>query len=124
MLRDASAASAGGSGSTSASETLPRRRTADGRRASRWGISKADVSATSAAEVVAEKADAPTAGDAENALLVRQMWLHFAACATHDLRVVMARGVGKHPIYALLPLPSERNNIWQRLRRAVIMLYG
>lgn len=66
---DASAASAGGSGSTSASETLPRRRTADGRRASRWGISKADVSATSAAEVVAEKADAPTAGDAENALL-------------------------------------------------------
>lgn len=35
-------------------------------------MSKADVSATSVAGVVAEKIDAPTAGDAENVLLVRQ----------------------------------------------------
>ena len=77
------------------SETLPRRKTADGRRASRWGISKADVSSTSAAGVVREKADTPTAGDAETALLVRQICLHFAACATNGLRVVTARGVSK-----------------------------
>ncbi|CAM9239543.1 unnamed protein product, partial [Laminaria digitata] len=64
---DVSAASGGGSGSTS--ETLPRRRTADGRRASRWGVSKADVAATSAAGVMTENTDAPAAGDAESALL-------------------------------------------------------
>eukprot|EP00904_Undaria_pinnatifida_P010368 jgi/Undpi1/6461/HiC_scaffold_20.g08940.m1 len=63
----ASAASDAGSGSTS--ETLPRRKTTDGRRASRWGVSQADVAATSVAGVETENNDAPTAAEAENALL-------------------------------------------------------
>lgn len=116
LLREASAASAASdAGSGSTSETLPRRKTTDGRRASRWGVSQADVAATSVAGVETENNDAPTAADAENALLVRAKFRSILQRVHQTMFVscVWLRWTNSQFTHDRLYLPNASTSLWR-----------